>query len=67
MAEAGYPNVGPGGWTVIFVPTGTPKPVVDKLNAEVKAILALPDVQKSLGSDASEFGSNTPEYHEGRM
>ena len=60
MAEAGYPNVGPGGWTIIFVPTGTPKPVVDKLNTEVKGILALADVQKSLGSDASEFGSNTP-------
>jgi tripartite-type tricarboxylate transporter receptor subunit TctC len=62
MTEAGYPDVGPGGWTIIFVPAGTPRPIVDKLNAEVKGILALPDVQNALGSDASEFGSNTPEY-----
>lgn len=62
MTEAGYPNVGPGGWTAIFVPTGTPRQIVEKINKEVKTILALPDVQKSLGSDATEFQSNTPEY-----
>ena len=35
-------------WTSMFVRAGTPKPIVDKLNAEVVRILAMPDVQEKL-------------------
>lgn len=62
LSEGGFPGLDPGGWSAIFVPAGTPRPIIDKLNAEVRCILELPDVRKLLGSDGSDFGNNTPEY-----
>ena len=37
-------------WTGLFAPAGTPKPVIDKLNTEVNAVLALPEVKDRLAS-----------------
>lgn len=49
FAEAGLPEVDMPGWGGLFVPAGTPRPVVDKLTAEFNRIILLPDVQaKSL-------------------
>lgn len=62
LSEGGFPGLDPGGWSAIFVPAGTPRPIIDKLNGEVRRILELPDVRKLLGSDGSDFGDNTPEY-----
>ena len=62
LSEAGVPGYSAISWTGMFVPAGTPKPIIDKLNAEVKSILRIPDVQERLASDGSDFGSNTPEY-----
>lgn len=35
-------------WYGLFAPAGTPQAVVDKLNAEIRAIVELPDVQERL-------------------
>lgn len=35
-------------WTGLFAPAGTPKPVVEKLNREVNAVLAMPEVKERL-------------------
>jgi tripartite-type tricarboxylate transporter receptor subunit TctC len=48
MAEAGMPASQVSSWNELAAPTGTPQPIVDKLNAEVNKILALPDVQRQL-------------------
>ena len=37
-------------WTGLLAPAGTPAPIVDKLNTEVNAVLALPDVRDRLSS-----------------
>jgi tripartite-type tricarboxylate transporter receptor subunit TctC len=42
-------------WFAMFAPAGTPKPVIDRLNAEVQRVYRLPEVQdrlKTLGLDA---------------
>lgn len=46
MAEAGLPGVVGSQWNGIVVPAGTPQPIVDKLNAEMQAILADPDMKE---------------------
>ncbi|MBI3069223.1 MAG: tripartite tricarboxylate transporter substrate binding protein [Betaproteobacteria bacterium] len=61
VAESGAPGFEVLGWSGILAPAGTPRVVIDKLNAEVRAILKLPDVQQKLASDASDFGKNAPE------
>jgi tripartite-type tricarboxylate transporter receptor subunit TctC len=49
------------GWSGMFAPSRTAPAVVNKLSAEYRSILKLPDVQEKLASDGSDFGANTPE------
>ena len=44
-------------WYAMYVTAGTPKPVVDKLAAELKRVLALPDVQAKLKGLGGEPGN----------
>lgn len=46
--EAGFPNSDYNYWTGLLAPAKTPRPIVDRLNAEVTKALALPDVQEKL-------------------
>ena len=44
VQESGLPGFEMGVWVGIFAPAGTPSPVVARLDAETKKLLALPDV-----------------------
>jgi tripartite-type tricarboxylate transporter receptor subunit TctC len=46
VAEAGVPGYEAISWHLMVAPAKTPKPIVDKVHAEMKAIMAAPDVQK---------------------
>jgi len=61
VAESGAPGFEVLGWSGLLAPAGTPSTIVKKLNADVKSVLTLPDVQEKLASDGKEFGENTPE------
>ena len=45
VAEAALPGFSAYGWNVIFAPKGTPRPIVERLNREINAVIASPDVQ----------------------
>ena len=45
LAEEGIPDFHVGGWFGMFVPTGTPRPIIERLNSEANKILKMPDVQ----------------------
>jgi tripartite-type tricarboxylate transporter receptor subunit TctC len=45
LAEAGAPGFDFVSWQMIVVPAGTAKPIVDRLHAEFKDILALPEIE----------------------
>ncbi len=47
IAEAGVPKYEATIWLGIMAPAGTPKPVVDRLNAEINRMLAKPEVQQA--------------------
>lgn len=59
IAEAGYPSAEMTTWYGLFVTGGTPKPVIDRLAAELKRALALPDVQARLKGLGGEPGTLT--------
>ena len=62
FAEAGLPDFVVYGWYGVVAPTGTPRDVIERLNADVAAALAHPDVLKTLsafGLDPAE--PNSPE------
>ena len=48
MTEAGYPGLEANGWFGMFVPASTPRPIVDKLGAEISAIVQSPELNKRL-------------------
>ena len=48
MTEAGYPGLEANGWFAMFAPASTPRAIVDKLGAEVSAIVKSPEVHKRL-------------------
>jgi tripartite-type tricarboxylate transporter receptor subunit TctC len=50
MIESGYPQVGfhPDVWQGILAPAGTPAAIVERLNAEINAVLKTPEVRATL-------------------
>jgi tripartite-type tricarboxylate transporter receptor subunit TctC len=48
-------------WFGAFVPTGTPRPVIDRLNAEIKKALADPGVAANLSAQTLDPMPMTPE------
>ena len=46
MIQAGYPNFEVTAWFGLFVPAGTPKPVIDKLYVAVKKALDSPEIKQ---------------------
>jgi tripartite-type tricarboxylate transporter receptor subunit TctC len=50
LQESGVPEVDGTNWTALLAPKATPQAIVDKLNAEVVKILAMPDVKERLAT-----------------
>jgi tripartite-type tricarboxylate transporter receptor subunit TctC len=61
IAESGLPGYEVTGWFGVLAPAGTPRPVVDKLSAEISAILALPDVKERYSALGLQPGPARPE------
>lgn len=52
--EAGYPNSDYTFWNGLLAPAKTPRPIIDRLHAEVQKALALPDVQAKFAPQGVE-------------
>ena len=61
MEEAGLADFHVLSWNGLAAPAGTPRPIIDKLNAEVNRILQLPEVKKQLVGLGAEPSGGTPE------
>lgn len=61
MVEAGVPGFEMSSWQAIYAPKGTPKPIVERLHAEIAKALKQPDVQAKLqGQLGMELVGGTP-------
>jgi tripartite-type tricarboxylate transporter receptor subunit TctC len=58
--EAGFPNSHYEFWLGLFVPAKTPRDIVERLHAEVRKALAVPEVQKKLRALGGEPMAMTP-------
>jgi tripartite-type tricarboxylate transporter receptor subunit TctC len=62
MTEAGYPEMVSSSWQGVFVPAGTPRSIVDKLQAALLATLDSPEIkQRFAGGGVGAVTSKTPE------
>jgi tripartite-type tricarboxylate transporter receptor subunit TctC len=59
IVEAGYPGFDAVGWGGIFVPNGTPQPIIDKLNATIAKAVTLPEAKKQFEEQGTEPASST--------
>lgn len=60
MAEAGYPIVGLG-WNGLFVPAGTPRPIVERLQKETAHVLQLKEIRDDAANLGTLLGGESPE------
>jgi tripartite-type tricarboxylate transporter receptor subunit TctC len=61
VAEQGVDGFEVTAWAAMYAPAGTPKEIVDRLNAEVAKILALPETRQRLLQLGFEPAGGTPE------
>lgn len=61
MAESGLTGFEAVSWIGALVPIGTPKPIVDKIHADLVAVLRMPDVQEKLAASGAILVGNTQE------
>jgi tripartite-type tricarboxylate transporter receptor subunit TctC len=61
LAEAGVPNVTSGSFYGLLAPARTPRPIIDKLRAEVMKIITTPQTQARFESEGTLPATTTPE------
>jgi len=59
--ESLYPGFESDNWYAMFLPAGTPKEIIAKLNAEIVKALKAPDVQAFMSKEGGEPVGSTPE------
>ena len=59
-AEAGMPRFEMLGWNALFAPAGTPPEVIARLNSEINAIAAMPEVQRRIVELGGQARGSTP-------
>jgi len=62
MAEAGVPDQESDTLTGVVVPAGTPQEIIDRWNAEIVRVVALPDVKQRLQDLGFEPVADTPAH-----
>ncbi len=63
MAEAGVPGYEMIGWNGVFVATGTPARIVDRLAGDIIAVVGTPEVKRQLATLGAEpVGSRPDEF-----
>jgi tripartite-type tricarboxylate transporter receptor subunit TctC len=61
MIEAGVPGFDVTGWYGVLGPKGMPRPITDKLNKALKAVLSDPALAQQLKTQGYDVSTSTPE------
>ena len=61
FTEQGVANVDLAIWVGAYAPAGTPRPIIDRLQRELKAVIDLPDVREKMIAQGQTPVGNTPE------
>jgi len=61
MIEAGLPSFDASLYYGLAAPSGTPRPIIERLNKALRAALASEEVKKQLALDGTEITPGSPE------
>lgn len=67
ISDSGVPGYEMAPWIGVFAPAGTPKPIIDRLNAEINKALAQPDIVQKLENQALDPSPSTTEEFNARI
>ncbi len=67
IASVGLPGFEMDPWVGVFAPAGTPRAIVDKLNAEINRAMKQPDVLKNFAGQASDPWYSTVDEFDARL
>jgi tripartite-type tricarboxylate transporter receptor subunit TctC len=67
ISESGVQGYEMSPWIAMFAPAGTPKAIIDRLNAEVNKALSLPDIEQKLDSQGLAPWTSTPDEMNARL
>lgn len=67
IAELGYPQYEISSWQGVFVPAGTPKEIVGRLNAEIVDLLKRPEVIERIKREGANPIASSAEQFAGRF
>ncbi|QIL74267.1 tripartite tricarboxylate transporter substrate binding protein (plasmid) [Diaphorobacter sp. HDW4B] len=67
IAEGGMPNYAFETWFMVFAPAGTPAPVIEKLNATLRSVLAKPNVAARMAKEGFDPLPSTPAEARARL
>ena len=67
IAESALPGYEINGWEGLFAPLGTPREIVNRVNAMINEILAAPELRELWTSKGVDFIPNTPEQFAARV
>ncbi len=60
IAESGLPGFEANNWFALLAPAGTPKEIVNLLNAEIAKVVVMPDVRERLAGQGAILEASTP-------
>ncbi len=61
LHESGFPGYDMVSWQCVAVPAGTPRPVIDRLNSEIAAVLKSPPIRDRMATLGARVVANTPD------
>ncbi len=64
IAEAGLPGFEVANWFGVIATGGTPRAIVERLNAEIVRIARMPDMTEKLAGQGADLATGTPEDFE---
>ncbi len=61
VAELGYPGFQSTAWVGLLAPAGTPRAVIEQVNAAVLKVMALPETRERMAGFGAEITTSTPD------
>ena len=61
MQESGVPDFEVNSWYGLCAPAGTPAPILDKVHADLRTVLRMPEIQQRLKDLVIEVAPNSPQ------
>ena len=61
ITEAGFPGIESSVWFGLLAPAATPRPIIDKINRDVVAILSTPEARDQMLTQGAEPTPTTPQ------